>query len=240
MGLFTNSFVARGEQGTLLIDAGFPDHENQFRRQTHRLGIRPRDIRLIVVTHGHADHVGSLKALKTQTPAKVAIHRADSDLVRHGIVMVPPPVTVWGRFLCLIFRAFSFLGRFAPVQPEIVIEEEFPLNQFGIPGTIIPTPGHTPGSLSVVLQSGEAFVGDLVVNALPMGLGLGIPALAENVSDIYVSWEKILSAGATTIYPAHGTPFPADKLRKKLRKARGQGSASRGQGSGVGRQQNSE
>ena len=221
MGPFTNSFVAKGDQGILLVDTGFPNHEGHFWRQIHRLGIRPCDITLIVVTHGHADHVGSLQVLKSQTAARVAIHRADSDLVRHGVVVVPPPVTVWGRFLFFLFRALSFLGRFDPVEPEIVVGGELSLAQFGIRGKIIPTPGHTPGSLSVVLQSGEAFVGDLAVNTLPLGLGLGIPALAENVTDIYVSWEKILAAGATTIYPAHGTPFPAHKLREKLQGVRG-------------------
>lgn len=216
MGLFTNCFVVKGNQGALLVDTGFPNHENHFYRQLHRLGIQPDDIQLIVATHGHADHVGSLQAIKKQTAARVAIHQADSHLVRNGIVVVPPAVTAWGRFLSLVFRAFSFLGRFEPVEPEIIIERELSLKEFGIPGKIIPTPGHTPGSVSVILESGEAFVGDLVVNSFPMGMGLGIPAVAENVQDIYLSWEKVLSAGATMIYPAHGKPFPADHLTKKL------------------------
>jgi len=216
MGLFTNCFVVRGDQGTILVDAGFPNRQSHFCRALHRLGIQPGEIQLIVATHGHADHVGSLQAIKKQTTATVAIHQADSYLVRQGIVVVPPAVTAWGGFLSLLFRAFSFLGRFDPVEPEVIIEGELSLEEFGIRGNIIPTPGHTPGSVSVVLENGEAFVGDLAVNAFPMGMGLGIPAVAESVRDIYLSWEKLLSAGATMIYPAHGTPFPADKLRKKL------------------------
>jgi len=216
MGPFINAFVIRGDEGALLVDAGFPNHENHLYRRLHGLGLHPRDIRLIVATHGHADHVGSLQALKKQTRAKVAIHQADSHLVRSGIVVVPPAVTAWGTFLSLFFKVLAFLGRFEPVEPEIIIEGERSLKEFGIPGKIIPTPGHTPGSLSVILDSGEAFVGDLAVNSWPLEMGLGIPALAENVSEIYKSWEKLLSAGATTIYPAHGKPFPAELLRKKL------------------------
>lgn len=230
MGLFTNCFVVKGDHAALLVDAGFPNHENHFFRQIRRLGIQPGDIRLIVATHGHADHVGSLQALKNHTTARVAVHQADSHLVRHGIVVVPPAVTAWGQFLSLVFRTFSFLGRFQPVEPEIIVEREFSLEVFGIPGRIIPTPGHTAGSVSVILKSGEAFVGDLAVNAFPMGMGLGIPALAQNVQDIYASWEKLLSAGVTTIYPAHGTPFPAERLKRKLpgerRKVKGDQSSS--------------
>ncbi len=108
------------------------------------------------------------------------------------------------------------------MEPEIIIEREVVLEEFGILGKILPTPGHTPGSLSVILESGEAFVGDLAVNAFPMGMGLGIPALAETVREIPLSWEKILSAGATLIYPAHGKPFSVNRLREKLSEVRNQ------------------
>jgi glyoxylase-like metal-dependent hydrolase (beta-lactamase superfamily II) len=221
MGPLTNGFLLRTDQGTLLIDAGFPNRERRFTSQLNGLGIPPGDIRLILVTHGHADHVGSLQTLKKQTGAPVAIHQADSHLVRHGIVAIPPGATPWGRLLSILFRTFSFLGRFDPVEPELIIEGELSVEPFGIPGKIIPTPGHTPGSVSLVLESGEAFIGDLAVNAFPMGLGLGIPAVAENVHDVYLSWQKLLSSGSTIIYPAHGRPFEADRLRKKLSRTMG-------------------
>jgi hydroxyacylglutathione hydrolase len=216
MGPFTNCFVVKGSHGALLIDTGFPNQEKRFHRAIQRLGIRPADIQLILATHGHADHVGSLKALKNRTSAKAVIHRKDSHLLQDGVVMIPPAVNAWGRLLFLAFKTLRFLGRFEPVEPEIVIEETFSLEPFGFQGTIIPTPGHTPGSVSVILRSGEAFVGDTAVNSFPLMLGLGIPALAENLADIYVSWRRILSVGATTIYPAHGKPFPAEQLAKKM------------------------
>jgi hydroxyacylglutathione hydrolase len=216
MGPFTNAFVITGEGGCVLVDAGFPHQEESFRRQLGRTLVRPSDITLIVATHGHADHVGSLQALKQETGAPVAIHQADSHLLREGVLTIPPAVTMWGRVLGLVFRVFLPLGRFDPVEPDIIIEEEIPLQEFGVSGKICPTPGHTPGSVSVVLDSGDALVGDLAVNAFPLGMGLGIPSLAENVREIHKSWEMLLSAGATMIHPGHGKPFPADRLKKKL------------------------
>jgi glyoxylase-like metal-dependent hydrolase (beta-lactamase superfamily II) len=216
VGPFTNSFFVKGKRGGVLVDSGFPNQEKHLFQEIRRQGIRLCDIRLMVMTHGHADHVGSLHALKIQITAPVAVHQADRDLVRHGRVVIPPPITTRGRVLSLVLRAFSPLGRFKPFEPNVVIETDFPLETFGIRGTIIPTPGHTAGSMSVVLENGEALVGDLAVNTLPLGMGLGIPAIAEDVQQIYSSWDRLLSAGVTTIYPGHGKPFSAEKLRKKL------------------------
>ncbi len=229
MGPWTDCFLVRGDQGVLLVDAGFPRHEKSFHRRLKEFGIRPTDIRLIVVTHGHADHVGSLQALQRCTRAPVAVHRGEELLLRRGAVQIPPAITVWGRFLSLLFRSLSFLGRFEPVEPDILIEDDCSLREFGIPARVLRTPGHTGGSVSVILEAGEAFVGDLAVNAFPLNFGLGVPAVGENLQKIYQSWEKILSAGATTIYPAHGRPFPADRLERKLSGFRGQspGFASR-------------
>jgi glyoxylase-like metal-dependent hydrolase (beta-lactamase superfamily II) len=156
--------------------------------------------------------VGSLWAIREQTGAPIAVHHADNHLLRTGTIVVPPAITAWGRVLFLILRCFSFLGRFEPVEPEITIEDRFALDEFGVSGCVISTPGHTAGSVSVVLKSGEALVGDLAVNVLPFEIGLGIPAVGESRQEIRMSWKKLIAAGATRIYPAHGRPFCGHRL----------------------------
>lgn len=84
----------------------------------------------------------------------------------------------------------------------------------GKPGRVIHTPGHTMGSLSIVLESGEAFVGDLVMNFGFMRRGPGLPLFAEDVNLVVKSWKKLLDSGVKMIYPAHGKPFPVALLEK--------------------------
>ena len=79
------------------------------------------------------------------------------------------------------------------------------------------TPGHSSGSVSVALETGDIFVGDLAMNKFPLRLTPGLPILAEDWSKLKESWELILEHGAKTIYPAHGEPFPAGIIRKVLR-----------------------
>jgi len=70
--------------------------------------------------------------------------------------------------------------------------------------------------MSLLLDTGDAFVGDLAMNAFPMRIGPGMPIFAENVNALKESWRLLLSSGAKQIYPAHGKPFNADVLEKLL------------------------
>ncbi len=101
----------------------------------------------------------------------------------------------------------------APAPVDIVVDDEpWSLEDYGIPGVVIPTPGHSPGSLSVVLESGEAFVGDLAMNRLPLTLRPSLSIFGDDVHTLKRSWRRVVESGARTIYPAHGRPFPVEAL----------------------------
>ena len=100
---------------------------------------------------------------------------------------------------------------------DLVLDDTpVPLSDHGIAGTIFHTPGHSPGSISLLLESGEAFVGDLAMNSLPLRLSPGLPIFADDPAAVIRSWELLLGNGAEVIYPAHGKPFPASLMRQAL------------------------
>ena len=78
------------------------------------------------------------------------------------------------------------------------------------------TPGHTPGSVSVLLDSGEVFVGDLAFNRLPFTFRPAMPLYADNIDLVKESWKKLFNAGAKVVYPGHGKPFSAEVIRKYI------------------------
>ena len=90
------------------------------------------------------------------------------------------------------------------------------LESFDIPARVIYTPGHTMDSMSVLLESGEAIVGDLAMNTRLLRLSPGMPIFAEDLSLIKPSWKKLLDSGARKIYPSHGKPFSAQVLQTQL------------------------
>jgi len=206
-----NCFLVQYE-GLMLIDTGTPGQHERILKQIKKLGLNPLDIELIVITHGHGDHFGSAQKIKELSGAKLAVHKEDADIVREGKKIFPPGLNKWGCFLAFIWKPmFSFIN-YSGIEPDILLEDEFQLAEFGIKGRIIHTPGHTNGSVSVLLDGGEAIVGDLAMNGFPMRRGAGMPIFGNSEREIKRSWKKLIDAGASIIYPGHGDPFTVSQL----------------------------
>jgi glyoxylase-like metal-dependent hydrolase (beta-lactamase superfamily II) len=217
---FSNAYLVEGRGARILVDAGSLHQEGTFVRHLKRHRISAQDIALIVVTHAHFDHVGSLKAIQQLCECPIAIHEKEARLVREGLVVFPPGTNLFGKTASYLGkRLMTSYFRFPATEPDIILSEDFSLEPFGILGNIICTKGHTEGSLSVLLSSGEVFVGDLAANYLPFGLGPIFPPFAENVSDLFASWRRLLGLGARIICPSHGKPFRAEWLKRRLDEA---------------------
>lgn len=212
----THVYLLPGSAGYLLIDAGPRGCAEPFARSIRRLGISLRQIRLILVTHVHFDHVGSLQAIQKNCDAPVMVHYAEAGLLRRGQVVLPPGTQPLTRRLIRFANRHpnrvKRMFRFDPVRPDRVISAPLDLTPFGFDARVLPTPGHTPGSLTVITASGQAFVGDLAVNYLPGGRGPFWPPFGDSRRLIRDSWQTLRNQGVTTIYPAHGGPFKAEKL----------------------------
>ncbi len=214
-------YLLRGEK-TIMIDGGMPNRERDFRKRLERLSVRPEDIELLLLTHGHWDHVGSAAAIKELTGAKIALHSAEKTWLEQGLTPLPPGSTRWGRIFFKLMEFFMFRVHVPPTEVDIVLEDaELRLDDYGIPASVIPTPGHSAGSVSVLLDSGEAFVGDLAMNGFPLRFRPGLPILAEDPQMVRDSWKVLLDRGATRVFPAHGAPFPAGVIPAALSRSSG-------------------
>lgn len=211
-------YLIQGD-GTVMIDGGCPNKMRRFLAALEKLALRPDTIKLVVLSHGHWDHIGSAKVIKDITGAKIALHGAEKAWLEQSLKPLPRGMTAWSRLLAGVVAMYLPFVDIPAAEVDVVLEDRaYSLADYGIPGKILPTPGHSSGSVSVLLETGDAFVGDLAMNLFPLRLGQGrLPLFAEDIAQVRQSWTLLLYEGAKMIYPAHGNPFPAELVRKALR-----------------------
>jgi len=210
-----SSYLIKGERGYILVDAGLKNKEGKLLRFLKKKKIDPKEIKLIVITHVHGDHVGSLKAIKNITNAKILVHEKEKELLKKGESCPAIPISKF-------FKMFSSLmpekaHRYESVEPNIIIEDNFPLQDFGFNAKIIHTPGHTKGSISLIDEEGNAFIGDIAMG-FPMNFSAGLPIIAESLDEVKKSWKRILEEGAKILHLSHGGIVNSSVLKKFLEK----------------------
>lgn len=205
------------DKGAIMVDGGSPGKIKEFKRAMTKILMVPGDLQLILVTHGHWDHIGCASYIRELTGAKIAMHRLDRECLEKALKFMPPGLNARGVCLEKILKLVLPFVHIPRATVDLVIGDEgMSLSDYGIAGRVMHTPGHSPGSVAVLLDSGEAFVGDMAMNKFPLRYGANLPVFAEDFAQLKESWRKLLNQGARTIYPAHGKPFSADVIRNAL------------------------
>jgi len=210
----SNSFLILGER-PVLVDTGSPKDGKKLLKHLSQHGVQGHDLALILHTHSHSDHCGSTRQLKEATSAPTAVHPADAAVMENGQNQATKPTCLTAKLLhCFVDDTFP------AVRPDILLPDEIDLKSFGVDGKVVYTPGHTAGSVSVLLSTGEAIVGDLLMGGWVNGMFRsgqpGYPYYADDLGQIRVSVKKLLDLGATKFFVGHGGPLEAERVRAWL------------------------
>ena len=209
--LFTgiaNTHIVENGHNVVVIDPGMPHQARRIVNQVRALGHAPEDIRLIAVTHGHIDHAGSAVELSRMTGAPIAMHREDAPLTATRDLKIPPGRTVEVDAAGSVLRAFGWVVPLETFAPDVWLEDEMSLRDFGVDARVVHTPGHTPGSISIAFEDGTVFVGDAILNLLRVSF----PLFWENATATRASARKIRSLQPRVCYTGHGREFDSNAL----------------------------
>lgn len=204
----TNCYLLQGESGTILIDPGPPGAAPAVIAQAAACGIRPEEVRLILVTHGHLDHYGAAREVKAWCGAPVAAYHSEPAFSRDRRNALPPAQTLRGSATRWLYFWLSPLFPFVPLSADLLLDDDVDLSPYGVDARSILVPGHSPGSLAVITAQGDAFVGDLLVN-------FSVPSQPIYLSDLGAwrrSCERLRELKPRRVYVGHGDPFPGDRL----------------------------
>jgi endoribonuclease LACTB2 len=184
--LSTHYFLLITEKTTLLVDAGWPGTVGKFLHLLRSKDIRPETITHFFVTHYHPDHAGLTQELQDLGIRLVVLEQQLPAI---------PLLKQW-------IKPETDRKEIRISKETILLKTEDSrpfLTCLGINGQFIPTPGHSDDSISLVLDSGEAFIGDLPAPGFP----------TDDNADIHASYDTLKSLGVRTLYPSHGpSPIP--------------------------------
>ena len=211
---FSNCFLITGGS-PVLVDTGMAGSPEDFKNMCASCGLKPSDIELIIISHEHADHFVNLGwMLEMADGAQVLCHEAAKESLSHGLA---PQVVARNSIAEEAAKSPPPLLVDIPcVAPDITFSEEYDLRPHGISGKILSTPGHSDGSTAIILDTGEAIVGDTVVQR-PGGDEPVIAFLASDVAALKKSVEQLLSE-ASVFYSGHGGPYTAEEVREAYAK----------------------
>lgn len=179
-------FFIRGGR-TAIVDAGFSGSERNIMRALKIAGIPKEQVSVIIITHAHCDHYGSLQALRAMLNVPVIAGWPDAQYMEKG--GNAPVINYTGKH-----AGKESLGpKVGSVKADVIVKDSMSLSSYGIDSLVINTPTHTAGSLCIVAGSGDCATGDFLA-----GLFTGEPEVVKH------SLKKLVDAGAKRFYPSHG------------------------------------
>jgi hydroxyacylglutathione hydrolase len=207
-----HAFLLLGERA-VLVDSGNPGNEKRILKTLKQHDVDVKDLSLILLSHGHWDHLGSTAAIRTLSKAPIALHQADLMLARAGQDKLKP----YG-FGSSLFEPFFSSRRFKPLDPDVILTGSESLAKYGIDAKLLETPGHTKGSISVLLESGDAIIGDLLRGDFLFENRPNWHFFYDDPIMVRSSVKKLLDLKLNQLFVGHGKPFSFQSLQQRFRK----------------------
>ena len=207
-----NCYLANCRDGFILIDTGYSPKRSLLVKELEEAGCVPGKLKLILITHGDADHAGNAAFLRSKFGAKIAMHANDAGMVELGDMSLsrkkkPDRMSLIMKVMAGLVGIFARGGAFEKFKPDFTVDDSFDLSQYGLDATVLHLPGHSKGSIGILTKTGDLYCGDLLYNMRGF-------QFIDDLADYNVSIKKLKGLNVRKIYPGHGKAMPEGYLQK--------------------------
>lgn len=197
----SNVFLLTNGEKNILVDTSPAFMWNILNHRLKKLNISKIDY--LILTHAHFDHAANSKKLKEIYKAAIIIHRTEATNLNQG---TNPLTSGTNQFYRLITKfqdkSLAKFLNYEPCENDYVVDSRFDLNEFGFDAFILHTPGHTIGSISIIVDNEIALVGDCMFGIFRNSV---FPPVALDIKEMIKSWGKLLETGCSIYIPSHGS-----------------------------------
>ncbi|MEI6765411.1 MAG: MBL fold metallo-hydrolase [Bacteroidota bacterium] len=210
----SNAFLLTDGEKNILIDTSVSRMWSRLRKRIEQSGVNRIDY--LILTHAHFDHAGSAANIREVYKAKVIVHEAEAQHLSAGKHNLPVGTTVISKFLVnVIGKRFLSGFKSEPCLPDIPVDATFDLSNIGFNAYLMHTPGHTAGSVSLIVDDEIAIVGDTLFGVFGWTV---FPPFAEDEKLMITSWGKLLETKCSEFLPAHGSANSRSLVQKDYNK----------------------
>ena len=217
-----NAYLVEERGEVTIIDAGLPGYYDDIPRELAAMGRTVDDVRALLLTHGHSDHIGFAERLRSERQVPVWVHESDARLARGED---PNPARGLGPISLGPLLGFLWLGLLhgATRTPRLTAVSTFRDGAYlDVPGSprVITMPGHTPGSAALHVAAANAlFVGDAIATyAVTTGRqGPQVAPFTADPAQAVASLDRLAEFETAMLLPGHGEPWTGgltDALRR--------------------------
>jgi glyoxylase-like metal-dependent hydrolase (beta-lactamase superfamily II) len=192
-----NSYLIESRGRAILVDTGRLGSEEKILNMCHK-----SKVELILLTHGHFDHVQNTAYLKEKLKVPVAMHKRDYSLLRDNR---KEPIFHQGLLAMMVAEVAERnleKNRIPEFVPDVYLDEGDSLSDYGIDARVMALPGHTRGSIGLDIEERFVITGDALMNLFYPGLSM----IYWDREKMIESAQKISALGARKVYFGHGNP----------------------------------
>jgi len=209
----SNVFLIDTGKLKILVDTSPKLFRGKLLRNLGKLEIHHIDY--LVLTHAHFDHVGNAALIQQNFGAKVIIHGSEAPFLISGTNVKIKGTLPFTRFLLKAGKNIEERLTFDPCLPDIEAGSHYDFQQENINIYLLPTPGHTPGSMSLIVDDEIAIVGDAMFGIFPEYI---FPPFGDDKQQIIQCWKLLLETECRLFLPAHGTANSREQVEKSVRR----------------------
>lgn len=224
---FTNVYLIPISDGFIMIDNAYEKEYSKLVKYLEELDISIDQIKYVLITHHHDDHVGFLNQIASINPSiQVIMGKETAKLLTQGKNNISNGGGIVNVYIHALFKMKQILTpdwnltfpAYIFRDNDLIIEEDyadlFPI--LGIDIKYVNTPGHTSDSITFIYNSNVAFCGDLASNYLNWAGARYLTLFNEDIDIVYKSWNKLINLDIESIATAHGKPFHIKNLIRNL------------------------